>query len=791
MKEWFSRKRGICFFLVLSVLIAAVTLGIKTRKDMLPLPASLSELVKEVARPILVDRYDNPLTVTFTNHWNASPLNLHEIPDQLKNLFLFSEDRRFFTHRGVDWMARINALVQNLGSSGTLRGASTITEQVVRMIHPRTRSLWSKWVEGFEAIALERQNTKTAILEFYLNQVPYASNRRGVSQAALFYFNRSLDTLNLKEMMALAVLVRAPSSYDLRENSGRIQPVLERLGRSLVDQGVISPLEYERVAKADFQLEAPGLFVDAGHFARFAFQSLKSGSGSPGNEAISYMDSSPLYGTEGAPARIKTTLDAPLQSFVQTAMETRVGELQKRGVTGGGCLVVNNSNREILAWVCVGDDDSYLINSVLVPRQPGSTLKPFLYALALEKGWTAATMILDAPLSNPVGTGLHTFHNYSRRHYGPVTLRQALGNSLNIPAVKAVEFTGGEAFLSTLGNLGIQSLHRHPDFYGDGLALGNGEVSLYEMVQAYASLAGDGIFSPLVWRKDRLDDQKKTRVFPGDVASIIGNILSDSEARALEFGRGSLLNFPVETAVKTGTSNDYKDAWTLGFNHAYTVGVWMGNLDGRPMDGVTGSIGPAMVVRSLFAHLNRKGSTAPLYLSSSLIRKKVVIDNQNREHSYDEWFIPGTGPGEGQDLEACGSGDNLDESDGGFKDGVAGLGISEDLATDVRRDRIGFLQPVNGLEMAMDPRIPDSDQAFEFLLAGVEPLDRVEWFLDGNSLGVTLGGRFLWHLEPGSHLVHAHVHKPKGQDRNHRVRFKVKKGSGNSLLQPPVANRKR
>jgi len=781
----FFWKRGLWFFLVLLVFIAAVTLGVKTRKDMLPLPASLSELMKEVARPTLVDRYDNPLTVTYTNQWNTSPLNLHEIPDQLKSLFLFSEDRRFFTHRGVDWLARLNALVQNLGSSATVRGASTITEQVVRMVHPRPRNLWSKWVEGFEAIALERQNTKAAILEFYLNQVPYASNRRGVSQAALFYFNRSLETLNLKEMMALAVLVRAPSSYDLRQNPGRIQPVLERLGCSLVDQELISPLEFERAVKAGFQLEPPGLFVDASHFARFALESLKSCSGPSRNEAPPCFDSSHLYGAQGIPARIKTTLDASLQNFAQTTMDARVAELQKRGVTGGGCLVVNNTTREILAWVCVGDDDSYLINSVLVPRQPGSTLKPLLYALALEKGWTAATMILDAPLSNPVGTGLHTFHNYSRRHYGPVTLRQALGNSLNIPAVKAVGFTGGEAFLSTLGNLGIQSLTRHPDFYGDGLALGNGEVSLYEMVQAYASLAGDGVFSPLVWRKDRLDDQKNTRVFSGEVASIIGNILSDSEARALEFGRGSLLNFPVETAVKTGTSNDYKDAWTLGFNHAYTVGVWMGNLDGRPMDGVTGSIGPAMVVRSLFAHLNRKGSTAPLYLSPSLIRKKVVVDNHNRGRSYDEWFVPGTGPWEDQNLKAKGSGYNYGENDDGLKDGVAGLGVPEGLVAGGGGDRIGFLQPVNGLEMAMDPRIPDSDQAFEFLLAGVEQLDRVEWFLDGNPLGVTLGGRFLWHLEPGSHLVHAHVHKSKGQNRNHRVRFKVKKGSGNSTIKSP------
>jgi penicillin-binding protein 1C len=410
----------------------------------------------------------------------------------------------------------------------------------------------------------------------------------------------------------------------------------------------------------------------------------------------------------------------------------------------------------------VGGEDSRLINSVQVPRQPGSTLKPFLYALALEQGWNAASLIQDTPLANPVGTGLHTYHNYSRRYYGPVTLRQALGNSLNIPAIRTIGFTGVDAFLSTLASLGITSLDRHPEFYGDGLALGNGEVTLYELVQAYATLACQGVFSPLTWRADPRWNLKKTRVFSRETASIIANILSDPEARGLEFGRGSLLNFPLETAVKTGTSNDYNDAWTVGFNNDYTVGVWMGNLDGRPMDGVTGATGPAMVVRSLFARLNQKGDTAPLYLSPNLVRKKVVLAIPGTGAVLDEWFVPGTEPGADGDIKAAGP--------GGLKERGA-VGINNRGAN---QDRIGFLKPVNGLEMAMDPRIPDRDEAFEFVVSGVGPHDRVEWRLDGRCLGVTQGGRYLWQLEPGTHLVHAHVVKPGGPGRYHRVRFKVK-----------------
>ncbi|ACN14830.1 penicillin binding family protein [Desulforapulum autotrophicum HRM2] len=760
MRVGWTRVR---IFILAGLVAVLVTTGlmVKTWKGMVPWTRPLAELLKEVSKPSLVDRYGNPLTVTYTNPWNTSPLSLHQIPDRLKELFLFSEDKRFFRHRGMDWKARFHALAQNFWAFHTVRGASTITEQVVRMVHPRKRRIWARWIEGFEAMSLERSNTKASIFEFYLNQVPYAGNRRGVAQAALYYFNRSLDTLSLKEMMALVVLVRAPSSYDLGKNPGAIQPALARFGGSAFDRGMITALELARAIKGSFQLEPPGPIVEARHFAQFALAALKTESSLFQGQVLPMHG--PLSDNEpgGVPGRITTTLDGPLQNFARTTMVERVADLYNRGGSNGACLVVDHKNRGILAWVCVGGDDSRLINSVRVPRQPGSTLKPFLYALALEQGWNAARLIQDTPLANPVGTGLHTYHNYSRRYYGPVTLRQALGNSLNIPAIRTIGFTGVDAFLSTLSSLGITSLDRHPEFYGDGLALGNGEVTLYELVQAYATLACQGLFSPLTWRADPCWNPKRTRVFSRETASIIANILSDPDARELEFGRGSLLNFPLETAVKTGTSNDYNDAWTVGFNNDYTVGAWMGNLDGHPMDGVTGATGPAMVVRSIFAWLNQKGNTAPLYLSPNLIRKKVFQAVPNTRAPQDEWFVPGTEPGGVGKIKVYGT-DRLKE----------GGAVSKNRGAN--QDRIGFLKPVNGLEMAMDPRIPDRDEAFEFELLGVDPTDRVEWCLNGKRLGVTQGGKYLWQLEPGSHLVHAHVFKPGDHWRDHQVRFIVK-----------------
>jgi len=710
------QRVGRLFFIFLLVAILGTGgLFLKTRFDMLPMPASLASLSREVTKPRLVDRYGSALTVTFINQWNPYPLSLHDMPERLKELFLFSEDRRFFHHHGVDWIARSGALWQNIRALGAVRGASTITEQVVRMVHPRKRTFWARWIEGFEAMALEKTNSKHSILEFYLNQVPYAANRRGIVQASSFYFNRSPATLNLKEMLALVIMVRAPSHYDIRTNQGAVNPALYHFADDLFQEKLISTGELSSIKKNKFYLEDPSIPIDAGHFARFVFSSLDPSRYSTNRE-------------------IRTTLDGPLQVMAKNTMDACLANLGKNQVTNGACLVVDHRTGEILAWVCAGQDSTSLINPVLVPRQPGSSLKPFLYALALSRGWTAATLIEDAPLINPVGRGLHTYHNYSRRHYGQVTLRQALGNSLNIPAVKAIRFTGVEEFLGTLRQLGIKSLHRHPDFYGDGLALGNGEITLYELVRAYCTLANRGVFSNLSWDGDAGFLTGSRRIFSSEVASIIANILSDPEARALEFGRGTLLNFPVQTAVKTGTSNDYRDAWAVGFNHAYTIGAWMGNLDGRSMDGITGSTGPAMVLRSLFSRLNEKTETAPLFLSPRLVRKTV--------HGIDELFVPGTKP----------------------DDGVY-------VATEERR---GFLKPVNGLEMAMDPRIPDQDEAFEFVVLGADASELVEWSLDGKSLGTTRGGSYLWQVRAGIHLLSAIIHKTDGSKICDTVRFLVK-----------------
>jgi penicillin-binding protein 1C len=532
---------------------------------------------------------------------------------------------------------------------------------------------------------LEKRVSKADILEFYLNQVPYASQRRGILQAARYYFDRDLDTLSLKEMMALAVLIRAPSRLDLRKGVIKIEAPIARLAKLALKANVITEVDYEAILKTPLQIRASHLPIEAAHFV----------------------------------------------NYVSQILDQRVQDLKHKKLHNGAVLVVDNKTREILAWVNAGKFSSNQIDAVTTPRQPGSTLKPFLYALALKNSWTAASLIDDSPLSQAVGTGLHTFRNYSRHHYGPIRMRDALGNSLNIPAIRTVKFLGVAKFLQTLHGLGFTSLTAHNDYYGEGLALGNGAVTLFELVQAYTSLANQGSFSALkVLANTRTS--KTRHVFSPEITSIIADILSDSDARRLEFGLSALLRLPVQTAVKTGTSNDYRDAWAVGFNSNYTVGVWLGNLDQQPMLQVSGSSGSALVLRAVFNELNRYNETRALYLSPKLVQMQICRKTGELATgncpSRMEWFIPGTEP----------------------------AAVIEDKSI----KKIYLTQPSPGLQIAMDPRIPDENEAFALHLSNT-PLEatKIEWLINDKVIGTSSAKerKFLWNLELGTHTAQAKI----------------------------------
>ena len=735
----FARPRLAGLALV-ALLATAGALLIATLRGLEPLPATLEMAEGPGAAPRFVDRNGVPLNISYSGAWNVHDrLALPEIPPFLREAFIHAEDRRFRRHGGPDWLARLSAIATNLRHLDSIRGASTISEQVVRMLHPRPRTVWTRWLEGFEAARLERRFSKDEILAFYLNQVPYAANRRGVRQAAELYFARDLETLSDREILALAVLVRSPSRLDLRRDPGASAAAIGRLADLMLERGAIDAGRHRAILGESVEIRESSLAVAAPHFLQFARERAAERSAGGASPA-------------GMPARgrIVTTLDAALQARIQGLLDTRLAALADANVGQGAVLVADHATGEVLAWVVAGGGDpagpESHIDPVTTPRQPGSAQKPLLYALALERGATLADVVIDAPLAEDVGDGLHRYRNYSERYYGPVALREALANSLNIPALKLLHGIGAADYLQFLERLGVTSLDAHPDVYGDGLALGNGEFTLFELVQAYAALANRGRAVGLAVLRDEPVPPRNAVVSP-ETASLIADVLSDAEARSAEFGADSVLTLPVQTAVKTGTSSDYRDAWAVGFDSRFTVGIWMGNLEQTPTGGITGSIGPALLLRSVFAELNRDGRTAPLYLSPRLTRRELCLPSPRVASGHclerSEWFDPRHLP------------DAIHTSNG--SELAAATPAPHHAPTgQVAATAIRFRQPTDGLELAFDPRLPAESQAFRFLIDGVAAGDSVAWSID-NGTETRAGPDLVWPVTRGPHSVGAAV----------------------------------
>lgn len=665
---------------------AAALLTLATLLAQRPLPATL-RLDAEAAREVeLLDRGGRPLRPAYDGGWNLHErLPLERIPAPLRAAFVEAEDRRFWAHGGVDWRARFSALWTDLRAGRALRGASTISEQVVRILHPRPRTPWSRWVEGFEAMRLEARFSKADILEFYLNQVPYGANRRGVAPAATYYFGRSVETLAPDEMLALAVLVRAPTR--LANDPPALQARVARLAQAMIARGALSA-ETPVAAMPALVRARPAL--QAAHFAAFAAR-----------EAARLRP---------AARRLRTSLEPTLQAAAEAYLDERLRDLAREGAAQGAALVVDLDGNRVRAYASAdrAHPQTIGIDPLQVPRQPGSTLKPLLYAMALERGWTAGTTIADAELRERINGGLHEYRNYSRVHYGRVTVAEALGNSLNIPAVKALQFVGQAPFLARLQALGVQSLERAPEFYGDGLALGNGALTLWELVQAYTALARDGLWQPLGVLEDEGPRPPPRTVIAPAAARAISGVLADASSRLLEFGEGGVLRFPVATAVKTGTSSDYRDAWTVAYNGRWLVGVWIGNLSGAATQGVTGARGPALLTRSLLA-----GLEAETPLRASAVRAGAA----------------------------------------GAPAAVDALPAAPQLA-----------QPFDGLMLARDPRIPDALEALRFELAWNRAPRTVRWELDGTVVAETPVGWYDWPLAGGEHVLRAFARGADGAE---------------------------
>nr|WP_085960181.1 penicillin-binding protein 1C [Cupriavidus taiwanensis] len=639
----------------------------------------------------------------------------------LRTAIVLSEDRRFYAHSGVDWQGVAAAAWANLWNTRT-RGASTLTMQLAGLLDEdlrrpgaagQGRSLTQKLGQAAGAAVLERSWSKDQILEAYLNLVPFRGELVGLSAMSQVLFGKYPEGLDARESALAVALVRAPNARAAQVASRACGILREmRLPREcdgLEGFAQLALLHTGPVAqRAAAAAPSAGMTQLAPHLSRHLVGEARA----------------QLPAGAAMPARIASTLDARLQRTAVASLDRHLRELAGRNVEDGAVVVIDNASGDVLAYVGSSGalSGAAQVDHAAALRQAGSTLKPFLYAQALEeKRLTAASLLDDRPVNLPVGGGLYVPQNYDHRYAGWVSLRASLAASLNVPAVRTLVMVTPHRFHKRLVALGLP-LTEAGDYYGYSLALGSADVSLLALTNAYRALANGGSYAPPRLRQGA-PAVPATRVMQAGASYVVADILSDRHARARTFGLDSPLTTRFWTAVKTGTSKDMRDNWCIGWSQHYTVGVWVGNASGASMRDVSGVSGAAPVWHDVMEALHRARPSQAPAMPAGVERVALRFDD-GLEPAREEVFLVGTA--------------------------VRRVSVGAPAA---RAGTPMIATPADGTVFALDPDMPPASQRVWFQAQGVagQPARAVSWRMDGKPLG--RGGEVAWLPWPGRHQV--------------------------------------
>ncbi len=647
---------GLIFFfgLILIGFIFSFLIFAWYAKD-LPSPAKLSKI--SGYSTVFLDR-NNKVLYDMYKDKNRIPVKFEEIPDYLKKATIAIEDKNFYKHQGVSQTGIIRAFINIILGRG-LQGGSTITQQLIKNVLLTSRRTISRKIqEIILAYEVERRYTKDEILQMYLNEAPYGGTYWGVGSAAKAYFGKEVKDLNLLESAILAGFPQSPSIYSpfIGKNDAwraRTKDVLRRMredGYITREQELNTLNDLEK-----YRFSAPKLTINAPHFVFYTKDLIEK---EYGEKIID----------QGI--KVKTTLDLDVQKTAEKIVKDEIENLKKYNVTNAAVVILDSKTGEILAMVGSYDfnDEKYgKFNAALGLRQPGSTVKPITYALAFEKGYTPATVLMDVKTEFTSGASSDKPYvpvNYDGKYRGPMQIRFALGNSENIPAVKMLAIVGVNDFLEKASQMGLvqfaptqENLNR----FGLSVTLGGGETTLLDLTSAFTVFADEG------QKKDvssilEIDDfsgktiykqvkTKKKQVLSPEVAFLISHILSDNNARIEVFGPNSYLNIPGKTvAVKTGTTDDKRDNWAVGYTKSITVGVWVGNNDNSKMDPriASGATGASPIFYKLMRELLKKYEDGIMAKPDKV--KALTIDAflgglpKDGYPTRSEYFIEGTEP---------------------------------------------------------------------------------------------------------------------------------------------------
>ncbi len=564
----------------------------------IPLPTKLYSTDIPVSTKLL-DRNGKLIYEIYADK-RSSPVKLDDLPDYVKNATIAIEDKEFYKHYGFSFTGIARA-AWKIVTRGKLEGGSTLTQQLVKnsLLTPE-RTIRRKVREFFLTVVVEGIYSKHQILELYLNQIPYGSTAYGIESASELYFGKPAKDLTLAQAALIAGLPQSPTRYSpFGAHPELAKERQKEVLSQMIKAGYINEEEKNKALEEELiyaEIKAPA----APHFALWIKDQLVEKYG----EKI----------VEQGGLRVTTTLDLDLQNFAQEAVATEVGKLVKQNVGNGAAVITHPSTGEILAMVGSKDyfanDEDGKVNIIFRERQPGSSIKPLNYALALkDKKITAATTFIDVPTCfSVIGQKPYCPVNYDGGYHGLVQTRFALGNSYNIPAVKVLAVNSITNFVDFAKDMGLTTF-KDPDRYGLSLTLGGGEVKPYDMAQAFGVFANEGIKQPLIavtkvenWKGKVLEevDIKELklsgeRVLDTNVSFLISHILHDNNARSQAFGSSSFLNVKghPEASVKTGTTNDRRDNWTIGYTKYAVAVVWVGNNDNSPMSGAVSGVSGA------------------------------------------------------------------------------------------------------------------------------------------------------------------------------------------------------
>lgn len=642
-------KRRMRFFLkflsVLFLIFFLTSLSFVLILKSLNVPDAKGLSTKPISQTsIIYDRTGNHILYEIYGEENRKIVSHDQIPDTIRICTVAAEDKYFYEHHGIDFRAIARALKTNIESKEIRQGGSTITQQLARNVFltPK-KSLKRKAMEAILAIEIERKYTKDEILDKYLNTVPYGSNAYGIESASQIFFGKPAKDLTLDEAALLAALPKAPTAYspykgERKELLKRQKNILERVGQL----GLASNEEMEKALKEDTYAKIIPFknSIDSPHFVFYVKEQLEK---KYGKEFL-----------EKGGLRIYTTLDYDLQQKAENVVAQGTARNTKYGATNASLVAIDPKSGEILAMVGSKDyfnTDNFdgQFNVATHPRQPGSAFKPFAYAAAFEKGYQPETLLLDVPVNfGKDGSGKsYVPHNYDGRYHGVVSMREALAQSLNIPAVETLYITGIDPTIQMAHRLGVTSLNER-NRYGLALVLGGAEVSLLDMSASYSVFANDGKRNEAHGVMKIIDgngqiymqaQKKETQVINPEIARKINSILSDNHSRSPIFGSHSPLYIPQKiVAAKTGTTQEYKDGWTIGYTPSITVGVWVGNNDNKPMKpGSDGVFVAAPIWRSFMDQIADRLPTNEEFSSYQLVaaeRRYIIPEKIENEIYY-------------------------------------------------------------------------------------------------------------------------------------------------------------